>query len=260
MFAPLKTIRALAPGDEDRRLLAESLVASQRREMARDDFTDLIVEKRWGWEYEVFRNAHSTLWALHFNGQGGMSVHCHPSCDTALLVIYGEVHVEGLRTSWRMSSGEGLLIPRGTYHKLLGSTDAVLIESLQPSLRHDLIRHITASTVNRPAANSYLSDATLSRLEATFCWQLPHAVGKYAPSKFSALELPNGTRAVCAFGPASYQTQTLIDLGAIPLAFFDVSGVSDSLSYSIPDPNPGDEDTEFVSFSLIRSRIASLPK
>jgi mannose-6-phosphate isomerase-like protein (cupin superfamily) len=110
------------------------------------DFSEVVVDKPWGHEYLMYRNAFAQLWSLRLHDGGLTSMHCHPRKKTALIVVEGRVVFSTLNTSITLEANDSVMIDSGVFHatRAVGPAGARVFEIETPPLKHDLIRLMDA--------------------------------------------------------------------------------------------------------------------
>lgn len=105
-------------------------------------YDDVIVDKPWGYEYLMFKNAHAALWCLHIRQGACTSLHCHPRKKTGLVVLSGSATVRFLNNSSRLVAPANIMMRAGLFHQTLANlgTDVVLIELESPVDKRNLVR------------------------------------------------------------------------------------------------------------------------
>lgn len=103
--------------------------------------TAAVVLKPWGREYRCYRNGSLAIWALHMREGRATSLHCHPSKNTAFVLLRGELDLELLRGP-RLSfkALDKINVFRGRFHRLRAITDVVLLEIEAPDDKRDIVR------------------------------------------------------------------------------------------------------------------------
>jgi acetolactate synthase-1/2/3 large subunit len=109
-----------------------------------DDFTDytqVVVQKPWGYEYLIYSNHSVAVWILHLKAGEQTSMHCHPGKATSLVVLAGDVNCSTLESAFVRRAGQAFHIGRGVFHRTTaGSTGAYVMEVETPINKRDLAR------------------------------------------------------------------------------------------------------------------------
>lgn len=120
------------------------LVGKTRPESLADDvdFSTLVVDKPWGYEYLMHRTPFADVWSLFIRGGELTSMHCHPSKKTGLVVLDGEAIFTTLNTSIRLGPCDGVMIDAGVFHSTRATSPAGarVLEIETPPLKYDLVR------------------------------------------------------------------------------------------------------------------------
>lgn len=120
---------------------------SNRREKqgnnaTRVDFTKMIVNKPWGYEYLVYNNPFVEVWSLYIKKFASTSTHCHPNKKTGLVLLEGEAMFKTLNQDMKLCQLDGIILEPGVFH----STQAIseegihLLEIETPPDKYDLVR------------------------------------------------------------------------------------------------------------------------
>ncbi len=106
------------------------------------DYSDVIVNKPWGYEYLMYENHSVAIWVLHIKKGGQTSMHCHRKKRTSLIVLSGQVVTSCLETRHRLGPVDGIIIEESTFHttRAVSSVGAVVIEIESPVDKSDLVR------------------------------------------------------------------------------------------------------------------------
>lgn len=106
------------------------------------DFTKLIVDKPWGYEYLMYRNPFAQVWSVFIRNNEITSMHCHPNKKTALILLDGEAVFSTLNTSVHLKPSDSVIIDVGVFHstRTITPNGAHLLEIETPPLKYDLIR------------------------------------------------------------------------------------------------------------------------
>lgn len=111
-------------------------------EMCTTDFTDIKVNKPWGYEYLLFENADCAVWILSIDYQQNTSMHCHIYKDTSLICLQGLVSSNTLSVNNLLAPLDGVFLPQKVFHQtnVLSEQGAVLLEVESPVNKFDLVR------------------------------------------------------------------------------------------------------------------------
>lgn len=106
------------------------------------DFSGVIVNKPWGYEYLLFQNHDIAIWMLYIKKGYLTSMHCHPKKRTSLSLLLGEAICSTLNEKFNLEEKDGLILDKGVFH----STEAVsengifVLEIESPADKTDLFR------------------------------------------------------------------------------------------------------------------------
>lgn len=107
----------------------------------RIDYSGIIVNKPWGYEYLMFENDYVGIWILHIKKNHGTSIHCHPRKKSSLTVLSGKVMASTLNEWYKLKELEGLIYEEGVFHTTKALTDDVFVMEIEtPPLKNDLVR------------------------------------------------------------------------------------------------------------------------
>ena len=109
------------------------------------DYSDCVVTKPWGYEFQVFDNRRFSLWLLYLKAGHSTSLHCHLGKMATFIPLIGTLECKRLFRSHE--STVHLQFPRtatagaGIYHSV-GATDRdlFLMEYETPSNKSDIVR------------------------------------------------------------------------------------------------------------------------
>ncbi|MBN2008116.1 hypothetical protein JW960_02085 [candidate division KSB1 bacterium] len=106
------------------------------------EYTDVIVEKPWGYEYLMIQSSTIGIWALHINEGSQTSLHCHPRKKTGLILVHGEAQIGFLNNSTMLRAVNKLMIRPGLFHstKAMSPGGIDLIEVETPPDKVNLVR------------------------------------------------------------------------------------------------------------------------
>jgi len=107
------------------------------------DYSNEIVQKPWGSEYEVFSNNNISVWILNIDEGQSTSFHCHPNKLTSLIVLSTEWKVicKSALTVHDLYIGDEVLIDAGAFHQTTAfGVPAIIIEIERPNNKNDLVR------------------------------------------------------------------------------------------------------------------------
>ena len=105
------------------------------------DYSSVVVNKPWGYEYLWFENSNVAIWLLSLNKGSSTSLHCHPKKRTSLIVLEGTVKCKLLDSEEVISKGSAIVLEPCVFHQTYGLSDnVILIEVETPPMKGDLVR------------------------------------------------------------------------------------------------------------------------
>jgi acetolactate synthase I/II/III large subunit len=87
------------------------------------DYSKVIVNKPWGYEYLVFENEFVAIWMLHIVRKRKTSMHSHPQKRTSLILLSGNATCSHLEGSEKLNPMEGIIIDEGVFHLTEASSE-----------------------------------------------------------------------------------------------------------------------------------------
>lgn len=106
------------------------------------DFSKLVVMKPWGYEYVTFQSSDVAIWRVFIKFGEATSLHCHPSKQTAMIVLTGQAKCHTLDKEMVLHPFDALIIETGAFHstEALSPEGTNIIEVDSPPLLTDLVR------------------------------------------------------------------------------------------------------------------------
>ena len=106
------------------------------------DFSKLVVNKPWGYEYLMLNTPAIEVWHLFIKQHHATSMHCHPNKKTALLVLEGKAIFSSLNKSIELGPLDTVIIDAGVFHstQALSLGGIYVLEYETPPMKHDLVR------------------------------------------------------------------------------------------------------------------------
>lgn len=110
--------------------------------MNKMDFSNVVVNKPWGYEYLVYQNDHVAVWYLFLREGAATSLHCHPKKKTGIILLKGEATVSFLQDSIRLKPMSKLVIRPGLFHstRAVSPGGIALLEFETPVDKENLVR------------------------------------------------------------------------------------------------------------------------
>ncbi len=133
-------MKKITISNEDRTNLLERKSAADSLEDT--DFSGLVVNKPWGYEYLLYENKNIAIWMLYLKKGHSTSMHCHPKKKTSLIILSGEAITSTLNEKFKLKDKEGLIIDKSVFHKTeaVSENGIFLIEVETPPDKTDLFR------------------------------------------------------------------------------------------------------------------------
>jgi len=106
------------------------------------DFTDIKVNKPWGYEYLLFENQDVSIWILYINPHHKTSMHCHENKNTSLISLSGQITCKTFDKENTLDELNGIYLGKKVFHQTLNQTEnvAVVMEIETPVDKFDLVR------------------------------------------------------------------------------------------------------------------------
>ena len=107
-----------------------------------ENFSSVVVNKPWGYEYLMFQNKEISIWMLYIKRGFSTSNHCHPNKKTSLLLLSGEAQCSTLNEKFNLKEKDGLIFDKGVFHKTeaMSENGIFVLETETPSDKTDLFR------------------------------------------------------------------------------------------------------------------------
>jgi acetolactate synthase-1/2/3 large subunit len=106
------------------------------------DFSGVVVNKPWGYEYLMYQTKEVSIWMLYIKKSHSTSMHCHPNKKTSLFILLGEVNSSNLNDKFHLKEKDGLILDKGVFHQTeaISENGAFVMEIETPSNKTDLFR------------------------------------------------------------------------------------------------------------------------
>jgi len=136
-----KMIKTIKKSDLDTQKLSEIDIRIDDR-LDNFDFSGVVVNKPWGYEYLTYSNDMSALWILHIKKDFGTSMHCHLDKRTTLILLSGEAKTTTLNEEYVLKPGDLIILDKKVFHTTLALSDKgiILLEIETPPRKTDLVR------------------------------------------------------------------------------------------------------------------------
>lgn len=134
-------IRRITISDIDKQSLL-SHISPKSNGVASMDFSGLVVNKPWGYEYLMFQNKDISIWMLYIKKGFSTSVHCHPNKKTSLLLVLGNAICSTLNEKFNLKEHDGLIFDKGVFHttEAVSENGIFVMEVETPVDKTDLFR------------------------------------------------------------------------------------------------------------------------
>ena len=96
--------------------------------MSKTDYSKVVVNKPWGHEYLCYRNGDVAIWFLKIRQGERTSMHCHPTKNTGLVVLEGEIELSFIRNKMSLVGLDKIHIFRARFHSSAAISNAFLFE------------------------------------------------------------------------------------------------------------------------------------
>ncbi len=106
------------------------------------DYSGVVVNKPWGYEYLWYQNATVAIWMLYLLPNRATSLHCHVRKRTSHIVIDGQVVCSTLEERRRLDVLHSVVLEPCVFHTTQAISDggAFVMEVETPPLKGDLVR------------------------------------------------------------------------------------------------------------------------
>jgi len=108
----------------------------------RPDYSDCVVLKPWGFEFQVFDNGACCIWLLHIRANQGTSIHCHINKQATFVPLLGQLTCRTNFGRSDLSFPASMSVDKCEFHSVGNETaDGIfLLEIERPSNKDDLFR------------------------------------------------------------------------------------------------------------------------
>jgi mannose-6-phosphate isomerase-like protein (cupin superfamily) len=132
------------------------------------DYSSVVVNKPWGYEYLAYQNLHVAAWILYIGPGLSTSLHCHVKKKTSLIVLSGQVITSTLDTRYQLAHMDAITIESCVFHSTRASPSegAFVMEVETPPEKHDLVRlrdNFGRENSGYEAAHTYSRDLSAYR-------------------------------------------------------------------------------------------------
>jgi len=136
-----KMIKKIKNSEADKQKLCGIKEIDQPRRR-NSDFSEVVVNKPWGYEYLMYERNSTSVWILHIKKDNQTSMHCHKNKETALIVLEGEAICSTLNGNDKLSPGDALFLEKGVFHSTKAESNGgvIIMELESPNEKLDLVR------------------------------------------------------------------------------------------------------------------------
>jgi mannose-6-phosphate isomerase-like protein (cupin superfamily) len=190
------------------------------------DYSNIVVNKPWGYEYLWFQNEKVAIWFLRVTKGQATSLHCHAKKRTSLIVLDGEVQCTTIDDKYKLKTLEAVVLEPCVFHSSMATAEegAFIMEIETPPKKGDLVRmHDTYGRQNTgyEKTNEYSKD--FSKYEYLPFTEENSKSWKFRNVQISlSSQLPKASEKTILIVPVSgtikMKSKKIIDVGeAIPL-------------------------------------------
>jgi mannose-6-phosphate isomerase-like protein (cupin superfamily) len=131
------------PGTSDFENLSRLRTEEAAEAASAFDFSRVVVNKPWGYEYLWFQNSSVAVWMLHLAEGRATSMHCHARKRTSLIVMEGEVECATFENRYVLQAGQSVVLEPCVFHSSRARSPggAFVMEVETPPLKGDLLRY-----------------------------------------------------------------------------------------------------------------------
>lgn len=106
------------------------------------DYSSVVVNKPWGYEYLWYQNVYVAIWILYLKANQSTSLHCHWHKRTSLIVLDGEAICTTLKRPYHLNVLEAIVLEPCTFHatQAISEAGAFFLELEAPPMKGDLVR------------------------------------------------------------------------------------------------------------------------
>ncbi len=106
------------------------------------DYSNIVVNKPWGYEYLWFQNEKVAIWFLRITKGQSTSLHCHAKKRTSLIVLDGAVQCTTIDDKYQLKTLEAVVLEPCVFHSSMAIAEegAFIMEIETPPMKGDLVR------------------------------------------------------------------------------------------------------------------------
>lgn len=106
------------------------------------DYSNVVVNKPWGYEYLWYQNDNVAIWFLYIKKGSSTSLHCHAKKRTSLIVLDGEILCRSLDDKYKLLKFDSIVLEPCVFHSSMSisETGSFIMEIETPPMKGDLVR------------------------------------------------------------------------------------------------------------------------
>jgi mannose-6-phosphate isomerase-like protein (cupin superfamily) len=106
------------------------------------DYSNIVVNKPWGYEYLWYQNDNVAIWFLYIEKGSSTSLHCHAKKRTSLIVLDGEIICTSLDDKYKLLKSDSIVLEPCVFHSSMSISDngSFIMEIETPPMKGDLVR------------------------------------------------------------------------------------------------------------------------
>jgi mannose-6-phosphate isomerase-like protein (cupin superfamily) len=106
------------------------------------DYSNVVVNKPWGYEYLWYQNDNVAIWFLYIEKGSSTSLHCHAKKRTSLIVLDGEIICTSLDDKYKLLKSDSIVLEPCVFHSSMSISDngSFIMEIETPPMKGDLVR------------------------------------------------------------------------------------------------------------------------
>lgn len=106
------------------------------------DYSNVVVNKPWGYEYLWFQNEMVAIWFLYIKKDQKTSMHCHAKKRTSLIVLDGTIKCSTIDDRYIMNTLEAVVLEPCVFHssQSVHEQGTIIMEIETPPMKGDLVR------------------------------------------------------------------------------------------------------------------------
>jgi len=106
------------------------------------DYSNIVVNKPWGYEYLWFQKEKVAIWFLRITKGQATSLHCHAKKRTSLIVLDGAIQCTTIDDKYQLKTLEAVVLEPCVFHSSMATAEegAFIMEIETPPMKGDLVR------------------------------------------------------------------------------------------------------------------------